>query len=107
MKDLRHQNSGAPTLLSDAELLWLARTIRADEQPWSGLRVQAEIASEFGKELHLSRCYEALKAVGYSQQQPRPRHVEANLIAQEEFKKRPSQRLSKQLKRVLKELGDL
>lgn len=73
---------------------------------WSGLRVQQEIAGEFGKEVHLSRCYEFLDAVGYSPQQPRPRHVEADPVAQEEFKKRPSQKQSMQLKRVLRMLED-
>lgn len=106
VQDLRHQNQGAPTLLTDAELLWLGQAVRVEGEPWSGERVQQELAREFGKEVHLSRCYEFLDAVGYSQQQPRPRHVEADPIAQEEFKKRPSQRRSKQLQRVLLELTE-
>lgn len=106
VNDLRHQNQGAPTVLSDAELLWLGRTIRADQEPWSGLRVQQEIAQEFGKKVHLSRCYEFLAAVGYSRQEPRPRHVEADPVAQEEFKKRGSQKQSEQLRRVLHRLND-
>ena len=103
MEDRRHQNNGAPTLLSDAQLLWLARAVRADGEPWSGRRVQQEIAREFGKDVQLSRCYEFLAAVGYSQQQPRPRQVEADPVAQEEFKKRPSQKLFRQLRRVFVE----
>ena len=105
--DLRHQNRGAPTLLSDAELLWLGRAIRADQEPWSGLRVQRELAQEFGKKVHLSRCYEFLAAVGYSRQEPRPRHVEANPAAQEAFKKKSSRKQSEQLSRVLRKLNDV
>ena len=108
LKDQRHGNRGAPTLLSDAELL-LAQTIRADVAEggvWNGNRVQDWVRTTLHKELYLSRCYEFLDAVGYSRQLPRPRHVEADQERQEEFKKKSSPRLSTQLKRVLKALDD-
>ena len=102
--DQRHGNRGAPTLLSDAELLLLAQSIRADIAEggvWSGNRVQDWVRTTLNKELYLSRCYEFLDAVGYSRQVPRPRHVEADQECQEDFKKKFSLRLSRQLERVL------
>lgn len=91
LPDKRHKNCGAPSLLSDAQLLWLARVIRAEkESPWNGRRVQQVIVDEFGIEVHLSRCYEYLKTIGYSKQQPRPKHVKSDPHVQEEFKKNPS-----------------
>ncbi len=106
INDQRHGNRGAPTLLSDAELLLLAQSMRADIADggvWSG-RVQEWVKTTLHKELYLSRCYELLDAVGYSRQVPRPRHVEADQERQEDFKKKSSPRLSKQLKRVSKAL---
>lgn len=109
LKDQRQHNSGAPTLLSDAEVLLLARTIRADTAAggvWNGARVQGWVKQELDKDVHLSRCYEFLEAVRFSLQVPRPRRVEADQAAQEAFKKKVSQRWSKQLERVLKELDE-
>lgn len=108
LEDQRQYNRGAPTLLSDAQLLLLARTIRADTAlggVWNGARVQVWVKQELGQDVHLSRCYEFLDAVGYSRQAPRPRHVEADPIAQDEFKKKSSQKWSQQLRRVLQTLN--
>ena len=90
LKDQRHGNRGAPTLLSDADLLLLAQTIRADVSEggvWNGNRVQAWVKTTLQKDLYLGRCYEFLDAVGYSRQVPRPRHVEADQERQDDFKK--------------------
>lgn len=106
LQDRRHGNTGAPSLLSDGELLWLARRVRAtSDDLWSGRRVQDELRAQFGKTVHLSRCYEFLDAVGYSRQKPRPRHVDADPVAQETFKKRRSPKLSAQWQRVLAQLS--
>lgn len=108
LRDRRHRNSGAPTLLSDAELLLLAQTIRSEyeqERVWSGKQVQQWISATLGKDLHLSRAYEFLDAIGFSQQTARPRHVEADDDAQEDFKKTHSQRFSVQLKRLMTRLN--
>ncbi len=109
LKDQRHGNRGAPTLLSDAELLLLAQSIRADVAEggvWSGNRVQEWVRTTLQKDLYLGRCYEFLDAVGYSQQVPRPQHVEADQERQEDFKKKSSPKLSRQWKRVFKALDD-
>ena len=108
VQDQRHRNSGAPTLLSDAELLLLAQTIRADyerEIVWSGVQVQQWINTTLGKDLYLSRAYEFLDAIGFTQQTARPRHVEADEAVQENFKKTRSQRFSVQLKRIMTTLN--
>ncbi|WP_139807126.1 hypothetical protein [Deinococcus hopiensis] len=57
LKDQRHQRQGAPTLLSDAERLLLAQTIRHRHRrclEW-GARVQSWRQQELGKDLHLRR----------------------------------------------------
>ena len=108
IKDQRHGNRGAPTLLSDAELLLLAQAIRADyaqEIVWNGTRVQQWIKTTLGKDVYLARAYEFLDAVGFSQQTARPRHVEADDTAQEDFKKTRSQGFSVQLKRIIHRLN--
>ena len=63
LKDQRHGNRGAPTLLSDADLLLLAQSIRADVAEggvWNGNRVQEWVKTTLQKDLYLSRCYELL-----------------------------------------------
>jgi len=59
----------------------------ADGGVCSGNRVQEWVKTTLHKELYLSRYYELLDAVGCSRQVPRPRHVEADDTAQEDFKK--------------------
>ena len=76
--------------MSDADLLLPAQSIRADVAEggvWNGNRVQEWVKTTLQKDLYLGRCYEFLNAVGYSQQVPRPRHVEADRARQEDFKK--------------------
>ena len=90
LQDRRHRNSGAPTLLSDAEVLLLAQTIRAEYAQgivWNDAQVQAWIKTTLDKDPYLSRAYEFLDAIGFSQQTARPRHVEADDVVQEDFKK--------------------
>lgn len=90
LKDGRHRNPGAPKVLSDQELLLLAQTIRAEYargEMWNGARVQSWVKAALGKEVYLSRAYEFLDAVGFSQQTPRPQHARSDPAAQEDFKK--------------------
>ena len=91
LKDRRHENRGAPTLLSDDELLRLAQVLRknyAEGKIWNGQKVVDWLQKELGKEVHLSRAYEYLAATGFTLQVPRPAHVKADLAEQEHFKKR-------------------
>ena len=108
LKDGRHQNPGAPTLLSDQELLLLAQTIRAayaQGEVWNGARVQQWVKDELDKDVHLSRAYEFLDVVGFSLQAPRPQHAQADQAAQDEFKKTRSRPPSVQQERVAEMLG--
>jgi transposase len=108
LKDGRRNNPGAPTLLSNEELLLLAQSIRDDYQKgdiWNGARVQQWVKEELGKDIYISRAYEFLHAVQFSQQEVRPQHAKADLEAQDTFKKRHSPKESKQLRKVIKQFG--
>ena len=63
--------------------------------------MQEWVKTTLQKDLYLGRCYEFLDAVGYSEQVPRPRRVEADQERQDDFKKKSSPKLSRQWKRVL------
>jgi transposase len=92
LRDRRHDNPGAPTLLSDADMLLLAQNIRkdyAEGKVWNGKKVVAWLKEELGKEVR-GRAYEYLAAIGFSLQEPRPAHAKADPVAQEHFKKKHS-----------------
>jgi transposase len=100
LRDLRHTNPGAPTLLSDQELLLLAQTIRKDFEKgivWNGMDVQTWVQTKLGKPIRFQRAYEFLDAVGFSLQVPRPRHAKSSDAAKADFKKTRSQTLLKRL----------
>lgn len=104
LTDRRHQNPGAPPLLSDEEMLVLAQNIRKDYvqgKVWNGPKVMSWVREELGREIHEQRAYEYLAAISFTLQQPRPAHTKADVIAQEAFKKSSSPKLSKQLARVM------
>ncbi len=93
LRDRRHSNKGAPTLLSDADMLLLAQNIRkdyAEGKVWNGKKVVTWLKEELGKEVHERRAYEYLAAIGFSSQEPRPAHAKADPVAQEQFKKNAS-----------------
>lgn len=86
-------------------MLLLAQTIRKDYalgKLWNGRKVVAWVKEELGKEIHEQRAYEALAAINFSLQAPRPRHAKADPIAQEDFKKRRFPKRLQQLVRVMK-----
>lgn len=85
LRDLRHDNTGAPCLLTDAQILLLAQSVRADYALgvlWNGKKVQQWLCATYGLELHLGRSYELLSAIGFSVQSPRPVHIKADEQAQ-------------------------
>ena len=97
LKDRRHENPGAPSLLSDEEILRLAQVIRkdyAEGKVWDGRKVVNWLRRELDKDVYLSRAYEYFAATGFSLQMPRPAHVKADRAEQERFKKRPYPRPS-------------
>lgn len=107
LRDLRHENPGAPTLLGDEELLLLAQEVRKDYakgKVWNGNRVVEWAKEVLDKEIYPQRAFEYLSQIGFSKQSPRRRHKKADSISQEEYKKRPSPKRSKQLSRIVEQL---
>ena len=79
--DRRARNGTAPTILTPAALAALRERIRTppdDGGLWSGLKVARWLAWFHGLgSVHDQRGWDALIAIEYSIQQPRPRHPEA------------------------------
>src|SRR6186997_3127934 len=98
--DLRRRNGGVPSVLHPALLERLRARLEApppDGGLWSSREVAAWMAGELGlAEVLPQRGWEALKAIDWSVQKPRPRHPgAATPEEQEAFKKswsRPSLR---------------
>jgi len=91
--DGRCHNPG-PTPLLDAAQQARLRQVLQEPVPqelggglWNGPKVAAWMAQQLGTRVHPQRGYEALRALGYSCQTPRPRHAQADPQAQEAFKK--------------------
>jgi transposase len=79
--DLRRQNGASPSVLKPALLSKLEERLReppADGGRWTSAKVAAWMAAELGlARLAPQRGWEALKALGWSVQTPRPRHPRA------------------------------
>ena len=104
LEDQRAHNQGAPTLLSDQQMLLLAQTIRHDFEQgivWNGCDVIDWVKRKCKKDLHKPRAYELLAAIRFTLQVPCPTHEKSNPAAVEDFKKRFSRTLSKQLEQLL------
>ena len=89
LQDGRAQNRGRPRVLTADEQQGLAARLNEDfvqGTVWSGQQVQAWVLAKFGKQVHLARSYEFMRAAGFSPQKPRPRHVKGNEQAKENFK---------------------
>jgi len=98
--DLRRRNGSAPSVLRPELLARLPERLAtppSDGGLWTGPKVAAWMAGELGRAAVLpQRGWEALKAINWSVQKPRPRHpASATPEEQEAFKKswsRPSLR---------------
>ena len=100
-------DQGAPTVLSDQEMLLLAQSIRADFEQgiiWRGKDVLQWVERVCNKQLHQPRAYELLSAIGFTLQVPRPSHELSNLARIEDFKKKTLQKQSKQPSTIAKKL---
>ena len=79
--DLRRHNGSSPSVLKPALLNKLEDRLReppADGGRWTSAKVAAWMAAELGlARLAPQRGWEALKALGWSVQTPRPRHPRA------------------------------
>ena len=90
--DPRPGNGAQPTILTPAVLDVLRERLKRppdDGGVWTSRKVAAVIAAELGLErVAEQRGWEALRAMGWTIQRPRPRHARAaGLEAQAEFKK--------------------
>jgi transposase len=90
--DQRRGNGTAPTILTASVLAGLRERLRAppdDGGVWSSRKAAAWIAGELGlAKVATQRGWEALKALGWSIQRPRPKNPKAASPAEEEaFKK--------------------
>jgi transposase len=79
--DQRAHNGSTPTILTPEALVALRERIKTPPEDgglWSGPKVALWLAKFHGfKSVHDQRGWDALIAIGYSVQQPRPRHPEA------------------------------
>lgn len=79
--DQRIHNGTKPTILTPAALAALKERIKTppdDGGLWTGPKIARWLARFHGlKSVHDQRGWDALVAIGYSIQQPRPRHPEA------------------------------
>lgn len=90
--DRRRCNGSAPRVLTPAVLAHLKERLRTppdDGGVWTAKKVAAVMAAELGlTAVAEQRGWEALKAIGWTIQRPRPRHVRAaSPEEQEAFKK--------------------
>ena len=91
--DLRRRNGAAATVLKP-ELLERLRVRLADPPPDGGVWTSGKVARWMAGELDLAslapqRGWEALQAIGWSIQKPRPRNPKAATVAEQEaFKKK-------------------
>ncbi len=81
---------GHPPLLSSADKAELAAALDGpapDGGLWTGPKVAAWMSARLGRPIGVVRGWEALRALGFTLQRPRPRATTADHEAQDAFKK--------------------
>ncbi len=95
--DRRRGNGAAPTVLTP-EMLEAVRerlkTAPDDGGVWTAKKVAAFMAAELGRSVAEQRGWEALRAIGWTIQRPRPQHAEAATPEEQEAFKKGSRRSS-------------
>ena len=96
--DRRRQNGAKPRILTPEVLAMLRERMKTPPDGggvWTAKKVAAVIAVELGlAKVAEQRGWEALKAIGWTVQRPRPRHVQAATPEEQEAFKKSSQRWS-------------
>ncbi len=95
--DRRQHNRGHPPLLTRDQQETLRTTLEApppDGGLWTGRKVAAWMAERLGRPVGEPRGWEAMRALGFTPQRPRPRATIADPAAQAAFKKGGSRRRS-------------
>ncbi len=90
LADRRQHSAGHPPLLSPALRAELRRDLDGpapDGGVWSGPKVAAWMAAHLDRPVAAARGWEAMRALGFTSQQPRPRATTADPAAQAAFKK--------------------
>ena len=91
--DGRAHNRGAAPVMDEAVRHELRQVL---EEPvpaelggglWNGVKVALWLERKLERPVHRQRGHEALQGAGWSCQEPRPRHAQADHAAQEAFKK--------------------
>ncbi|SFC91750.1 MULTISPECIES: winged helix-turn-helix domain-containing protein [Alphaproteobacteria] len=90
--DRRRRNGAKPRILTPQVLAMLRERVKAppdDGGVWTAKKVAAVIAAELGlTRVAEQRGWEALKAIGWTVQRPRPQHAQAATAEEQEaFKK--------------------
>src|SRR5947207_6855474 len=88
--DRRHNNPGAPPLLTPAQQETLREVLGGpapDGGLWTCHKVASWIGTQIGRPVDPSRGWEWMRRLGFSPQRPRPRETRADPEAQEAFKK--------------------
>jgi transposase len=78
--DRRRTNGAAPTVLTPEVLAALEERLKTppdDGGVWTAKKVAAFMAAELGRRVSEQRGWEALRAIGWSIQRPRPQHARA------------------------------
>jgi transposase len=96
MADRRQHSAGHPPLLTSALRADLQAALAEpppDGDLWTGPKVAAWMTDHLDRPVGPQRGWEAMRAVGFTTQRPRPRATKADSVAQATFKKtgsRPS-----------------
>jgi transposase len=80
LTDRRTQHPGQSPLLTPAQQQALAQALQAQPAEggvWTGRKVAAWIQHTTGRPTHHQRGWDYLHRLGYTRQQPRPRHAQA------------------------------
>lgn len=96
--DGRHNNPGAVPLLDDiqqANLLEVLRGPSPDGGLWNGRKVADYLSELLGRSISRQQGWEYLRQMEFRLRVPRPLHQEADLEAQQEWKKKLSEEVEK------------
>lgn len=93
VEDQRHRHPGPASLLTPILREELATALEGDAPDgglWTGPKVAEWMSEKLKRPIYPARGWEALQSLGYRPITPRPRHRNADVEAQETFKKNAS-----------------
>lgn len=88
--DQRRHNPGKPRLLTAEQEGQLRQQVQQAVEAghsWTGTQAAAWMSQQTGRKVYAARGWDMLRRLGYTTKTPRPRHVKADLEAQQQFKK--------------------